>query len=269
MPFYSIDTFMSGKKDTIEDDSLSVIIGGDEEVTIEPIPPSLPAQLVNREEEERRAKQEVIRNAGVADVVPKVALDNSGRRWKFAGAFLVLILIVVGVVLAVTLPDPSLFPETLRDLLSSVSSDKGEALSTNSTPQSKAFNWMVANNATLGTFSEEIIIQRYALATLFYSTNGDSWSNNTSWLDSGEECNGWGVSCTNTGAVVLDLPSNNLQGTLPPEIGLLTSLCECVSWKKAYPPACDSNGLLGLFAQFGSLFGTIPWLDKSQLRLDC
>jgi hypothetical protein len=149
---------------------------------------------------------------------------------------LILILIVVGVVLAATLrpePNPAL---SLSDLLSSVSSDKGEALSTNSTPQSKAFNWLVANNTTLGTFSEEIIIQRYALATLFYSTNGDSWSNNTLWLDSGEECNGWGVSCTNTGAVSqLALYSNNLEGTVPPEIGLLTSLGECVLWKNAYP----------------------------------
>jgi hypothetical protein len=222
----------------LEDDTFTVIIGGDEEVTIETSPPTLTAQLVNREEEERRAKQEVIRNSIVADVIPNVAPDNSSRRWKFAGAFLVLI--VVAIVLAVTLrpekssPVPSRSPGDLRKLLSSVSSDEGEALSTNSTPQSKAFKWIVTNNTNLGNFSEEIIIQRYALATLFYSTNGDSWSSSNLWLDNGEECERWQSSvgqlvCTDTGAAYqLDLSSNNLSGKLPPEIGLLTSLGECV-----------------------------------------
>jgi hypothetical protein len=217
----------------LEDDSFTITIGGDEEVTIEPSPPTLSAQLVNTEEEENRAVQDFIQNAAVADAVPEVAPDNSSRRWKFAGAF--LILIVVAIVLAVTLrpeksnPVPTLSPGDLTKLLSSVSSDEREALSTISTPQSKAFKWMVTNNTNLGTFSKEIIIQRYALATLFYSTNGDSWSNNALWLDSGEECSGWGVSCTIAGAFSeVSLVSNNLEGTVPPEIGLLTSLGECV-----------------------------------------
>jgi hypothetical protein len=124
---------------------------------------------------------------------------------------------------------PTLSPEALSDLLASLSSDKGEALSTSSTPQSKAFNWLVTNNTNLGTFSKELIIQRYALATLFFSTNGDSWFNNAFWLDSDEECSKWGVSCTNTSSVSqLDFEFNNLHGAIPPEIGLLTSLGKCV-----------------------------------------
>jgi hypothetical protein len=66
-------------------------------------------------------------------------------------------------------------PETfLSDLLSPISSDKGEALLANSTPQNQAFNWMGINNTRLGTLSNETIVQRYALATLYYSANGDS-----------------------------------------------------------------------------------------------
>jgi hypothetical protein len=76
----------------------------------------------------------------------------------------------------------------LSDLLSSISSDNGEAISTTSTPQNKAFNWMVTNNTHLETFSNEQIIQRYALATLYYSANGDSWDINESWLSESEEC---------------------------------------------------------------------------------
>jgi hypothetical protein len=113
-----------------------------------------------------------------------------------------------------------------------------------------AFNWMVTNSTNIETLSNETIIQKYALATLYYSANGDSWYMNTLWLDSDDECNGWwGVSCTNTGAVSqLALYSNNLEGTVPPEIGLLTLLGERVSWKQAYP-SCASNDLFRLFAQ--------------------
>jgi hypothetical protein len=147
-------------------------------------------------------------------------------------------LIVIGVALGVTLPKdptstPTWSPEALSVMLSGVSSDDGEALRNSSTPQNLAFNWMVMNNTNPKTLSNETIIQRYALATLYYSTNGDIWDESPSWLDNGEECSGWGVTCTETDAVSeLDLSYNNLNGTLPPEIGLLTLLGKCVLWKK-------------------------------------
>jgi hypothetical protein len=125
--------------------------------------------------------------------------------------------------------------------LSSVSSDGGEALRNSSTPQSMAFNWTVTNNALLRPDSDEQIIQRYALATLFYSTHGDNWTENENWLDDGSECGRWETSsyysddgdggvplvCTAANEVSeLDLGYNNLQGRLPPEIGLLSKLGE-------------------------------------------
>jgi hypothetical protein len=275
----------------LDDDSFTVIIGGDEEVTVEPSPPTLSAQLIDREEEKRRDVQDFLQNAVVADVipnvapdnvVPNVAPDNSSRRWKFACVFVVLILIVIGVALGIKFlrPDPTaaptnsptaaptLSPEAfLSDLLLPISSDKGKALLTNSTPQNKAFNWMATNNTNLGALSNETIIQRYALATLYYGANGDSWNINESWLSESEECGIWktadgSLGCTGTDAVSeLDLYSNTLQGTLPPEIGLLTSLGECVTHDRlpqrarsvtvgihSYPPR-DSNGLFGLFVQ--------------------
>ena len=91
---------------------------------------------------------------------------------------------------------------------------------------------MVTNNTRLGTLSREQIIQRYALATLYYSTNGDSWSINDFWLEDGEECGKWATSfgplgCKDIGAAFsLDLMLNNLNGIIPPEIGLMTSLSE-------------------------------------------
>jgi hypothetical protein len=161
----------------------------EDELTIQspiepPIPPTVSAELVNTEEEERRRQDNInqalqealqrgrqlvqdqinqalereLQQAVVAEVVPE-GIPKRDRRWKFAGAFLLLGLIVVGVVLGITLrPDDAEQP-TLLDLLSSVSSDGGEALQTPSTPQNRAFNWLAANT-DLGIYTNERIIQR-------------------------------------------------------------------------------------------------------------
>ena len=174
-----------------------------------------------------------------------LAAEEAGierRRWKLAYDFLGVILIVTGLVLGIMLrpeyeptptppepapPEPTLLPEVLGDLLSSVSSDGGKALRNTSTPQNKAFNWLAANKANLGTYTNIIIIQRYALATLYFSTNGDNWRDNAFWLDDDTECR-WHpehLNCTDAGFVAyLDLEAYNLNGNIPPEIGLLSSL---------------------------------------------
>jgi hypothetical protein len=147
---------------------------------------------------------------------------------------LALILIVVAIVLVITLRDPTVSPLALFDLLSSVSSDQGEALRTPLTPQSMAFNWMVTNNTNLRTLSDYQLIQRYALATLYYSTKGDNWTSKEYWLDSDTECGRWPtydgqLNCTTTGALFeLNLAYNNLSGSIPKEIGLLTLLGELI-----------------------------------------
>jgi histone H3/H4 len=199
----------------------------------EPIPPTLSAELVNTVEEERRVQAQIdqalqrqLQKAAVAEVV----LNRGRRRWVI---LLLLILTVLGVVLGITLrpdaavsipvptPVPTLSLGDLSYLLGSVSSDNGEALQSSSTPQNMAFKWL-ANDTLLGTYTNETIIQRYALATLYYSTNGDSWVNNASWLDDGDECDSFQVECTDGVVASLNLSSNNLFGMIPPEIGLLS-----------------------------------------------
>jgi hypothetical protein len=159
-----------------------------------------------------------------------------GRRW-FAIGVILLIVVAVAVALALLLPpdpEPSPIPQDLIELISSASSDKGEALSDPSTPQYKALEWL-ADDASLESFSINTIIQRYALAALYYSANGGIWDDNTLWLDSGEECSRWNeLFCTTAGAVSsIRLNINNLKGKIPPGVGLLTSLSECVLWKEA------------------------------------
>lgn len=120
-------------------------------------------------------------------------------------------------------------PQDLIDLLSSVSLDGGTALLTPSTPQNSALNWL-AGNTNLGTYTNEKKIQRFVLATLYYSTNGDAWHNNTGWLTDLDECTGWSNNaydepfCSSDGAVLeLAILENNLNGKIPEDIGLLSN----------------------------------------------
>ena len=151
---------------------------------------------------------------------------------------LVLIGIVVSIVVALTTSSPPPLPpvelpDDLVQLLSSVSFDGGAALQTPSTPQNHAAIWL-ANNTNLDTYSDAKKIQRYVLATLFYSTNGDGWNNNTGWLTDEDECSWYNKAneafCVNGSVFELDMydlerkTANNLVGTIPNELALLSTL---------------------------------------------
>jgi Leucine-rich repeat (LRR) protein len=100
------------------------------------------------------------------------------------------------------------------------------------TPRGMAFDWLVNNkeaNPDLTAQSEYTKVQRYALATLYYSTGGDTWSNKTNWLSNLDACQWWSGSGSGCGVfsnniTILDLDDNNVQGVLPNDLGLLTSL---------------------------------------------
>jgi len=156
---------------------------------------------------------------------------------------------------------PSQVP--LSELLSSVSFDGGEALRNSSTPQYRAMEWL-KNDRILKLFSNETLIQRYALATLYYSTNGISWLNHTGWLNSGNECEWFGVTCTATDTVSeIYFWENDLSGPIPPEIGLLTRLDYVLAkLNNLWGPIPTEIGLLtrlgNLYLAFNELTGSIP-----------
>ena len=66
---------------------------------------------------------------------------------------------------------------------------------------------------------------RAALVALYNATEGPNWTNNTNWL-SDEPLEEWyGVSTNTSGRVdSLELDSNSLSGSIPPELGNLTNL---------------------------------------------
>ena len=77
-----------------------------------------------------------------------------------------------------------------------------------------------------------------ALRALYLNTDGDNWSDNTGWPDanffnmnptipSSTDMSTWnGLTCINGKIIYIYLPNNNLNGSLPSEIGLLSELVE-------------------------------------------
>jgi Leucine-rich repeat (LRR) protein len=127
---------------------------------------------------------------------------------------------------------PGISEVELLAILITASFDDGEALMDPGSPQSTAFEWL-AGNANLNSYGMAQILQRYALATFYFSTNGSQWKDNLLWLSDEEECTWFSeirAACEHRkrepGGTFrrLELYFNNVQGTIPPEIALLSDL---------------------------------------------
>jgi hypothetical protein len=127
--------------------------------------------------------------------------------------------------------------EDLLQLLSTVSPDSLAVLGDESSPQFQAFAWLTAD-PEYPAFSVDRVVQRWVLATLYFSTLGDSWdtarrlsSQNTlsfaSWLSEENECLWYSTDpedvCDEEGHIVaIHLENSGLEGTIPLEVMLLS-----------------------------------------------
>lgn len=105
------------------------------------------------------------------------------------------------------------------------------ALLDEASSQAKALAWLELNS-DLELYSDFQRLQRFALATLFYATNGEEWSNNDGWVKDFpfNECD-WSMDepgsireCVNGRHEELSLDLNGLIGTLPNELAMITDL---------------------------------------------
>ncbi|MDH7944292.1 hypothetical protein QGM61_10715 [Pseudohongiella sp. SYSU M77423] len=103
-----------------------------------------------------------------------------------------------------------------------------------------------------------------ALLALYNATGGANWTNNAGWLGAaGTECSWHGISCQNGVVTQIDLGGNNLVGTLPSELGSLTSLTGLWLWDNRLEgsvPASLGNlvNLTHLDLSYNLLTGQVP-----------
>ena len=102
----------------------------------------------------------------------------------------------------------------------------GASWTNTASAQSRALSWLSTNtgltNQTLTT-----TVQRYVLATLYYSTSGQLWNQTAGWMTDTPECLWFTFAsndiCTLSGNLkIINLNNNRLGGTIPPELGLLS-----------------------------------------------
>jgi Leucine-rich repeat (LRR) protein len=115
--------------------------------------------------------------------------------------------------------------QALFGMLAAFSVDDGVAMLTAGTPQSQAFSSVQAEDLGL---DDARLAQRYALRTFYYSTNGATWTNNTGWEETTDECLWYSSSpsgmCTDSVLHTIEFINNNVTGVLPNELSMLTGM---------------------------------------------
>jgi len=94
-------------------------------------------------------------------------------------------------------------------------------------PRNMALLSMADTTLSFNTSAETTpnLLERFALTTLYFSTNGNDWYYTSLWLSRTIHCAWHGINCDGVGRVIdIDLNVNNLFGSLPSELALLTDL---------------------------------------------
>jgi hypothetical protein len=139
--------------------------------------------------------------------------------------------------------------------------------------QSAAISWMIQNEF-YACPDDVNLKQRYVLAVLYFATNGNHWNSCSKagsshasscreganrFLSEFSECSWGGCECDTSGLVVrLSLDDNNLQGTIPKEIGALSQLTEL---------DLEHNSLSGTIPHSIARLSQLEYLDLDENKL--
>jgi hypothetical protein len=107
----------------------------------------------------------------------------------------------------------------------------------------KAMFWSIIDDPLQPDPSNPWLIPRYVLASFYFATGGELWKNSSNWLTISSVCDWHGVYCNRFRDQVneIDLSSNNLVGTLPDSLNMMTHL-------------------VAITLSNNQLTGTVPWL---------
>jgi hypothetical protein len=262
-------------QETVNDSPLSIAtasVSSDEPDVV------LPAMLVGDEELGDSAHWDIPK-AKEIDPSQLSSTDIFRQRAIFT-IIVAAVLVAVGAILGATLgkrePEAAYQKLSFADFRNSYlpTDSLQRAIEDPQSPQGQALAWVEEEAAEFPRVAWQML-QRYALAAVYFSLRGDGL-NGTKWLTSTDECS-WDSFFNSTSRtyahqsacdsrdryVVLALSNQNLTGTIPPEIGLLTSL-EMLELNGNYlvgsiPPAFSKlSNLNRLLLDSNRLTGTIP-----------
>lgn len=98
--------------------------------------------------------------------------------------------------------------------------------------QRLAYDWL-SKDPPLQAYQDRKVVQRFSLACLYFATHKvrtsyidegsdvPGWKESVGWLTAADECDWFGIKCEEGIVAVINLPSNGLTGSMPPEITLL------------------------------------------------
>ena len=135
-------------------------------------------------------------------------------------------------------------------------------------PEELALAWLIESDPLpldVTTASGQFRLrQRFALLTFWFSMSDVPWERSTYWTEHMDECEWFGISCEERNLLgevgeqrvvtEMDFPSNNMQGTIPADLGLLTNLRRFVS---------DFNDFSGTLPDSISLWTDLEVFDVS------
>ena len=99
--------------------------------------------------------------------------------------------------------DPDVREEAVMDLLGPISPDLDDP----STPAGEAAEWILNGDPAMPDpcRDPDAVVDRFALATFYYSTGGEQWRNNDAWLSEEDACDWFGVRCDGDTIVELNM----------------------------------------------------------------
>ena len=134
-------------------------------------------------------------------------------------------------------PSPMPTPITYADIIDVLFPVSGAAILEPGTPQFLALDWIAREGTANLPYSSSRFVQRYALAVIYFSTNGGNWIEcsaggacpfGSPWLGADDFCSWGGIFCSddvNISTINLGRSTGNgLVGTLPSELSQIRTL---------------------------------------------
>ena len=97
----------------------------------------------------------------------------------------------------------------------------------------KAMEWIVDDDPaslSIQTTPTQQLVERFVLALLYFATSGSDWVDDDDWIGIRPVCMCSMVTCVDDEVQELHMRENNLVGSIPSEIGLLTNLDVITIW---------------------------------------